>query len=53
MKMRENAASLDLVKKYGVQDDDNGLERFLAATRRQNFLAPPRAHRAFPLLEFL
>jgi hypothetical protein len=32
-------------------DDDNGLERFLTATRRQNFLVPPRRHRAFPLAE--
>jgi hypothetical protein len=31
--------------------DDNGLERFITATRRQNFLVPPRRHRAFPLLE--
>lgn len=35
----------------GVHSDDNGLERFLTATRRQNFLIPPRRHRAFPLLE--
>ncbi len=35
----------------GVQFADNGLERFLTATRRQNFLAPPRRNRAFPLLE--
>ncbi|HEY3871106.1 MAG TPA: hypothetical protein VGM10_22290, partial [Actinocrinis sp.] len=35
----------------GVQFSDNGLERFLTATRRQNFLVPPRRHRAFPLLE--
>lgn len=34
-----------------VDADDNGLERFLTATRRQNFLIPPRCHRAFPLLE--
>ena len=51
--MRRNQASLDLVEKYGVQDDDNGLERFLTTTRRQNFLVPPRAHRAFPLLELV
>lgn len=31
---------------------DDGLERFLTATRRQNFLIPPRRHRSFPLLEF-
>jgi hypothetical protein len=35
----------------GVQFSDNGLERFITATRRQNFLCPPRRHRAFPLLE--
>jgi hypothetical protein len=35
----------------GVQFSDNGLERFLTATRRQNFLVPPRRNRAFPLVE--
>jgi len=49
--MRTNQASLDLVQKYGVASDDNGLERFITATRRQNFLVPPRSHRAFPLVE--
>ena len=49
--MRRNQASLDLAAQYGVADDENGLERFLTATRRQNFLVPPRRHRAFPLLE--
>lgn len=29
----------------------NGIERFVRATRRQNFLVPPRRHRAFPLVE--
>lgn len=46
--MRVNQASLDLVNKFGVDPSDNGLERFLTATRRQNFLVPPRRHRAFP-----
>lgn len=50
-RMRRNQASLDLVQKYGVASDDNGLERFITATRRQNFLVPPRRHRSFPLLE--
>lgn len=50
--MRKASASLDLVHRYGVQDRDDGIERFLTATRRQNFLSPPRSHRAFPLLEF-
>lgn len=35
--MRINQASLDLVSQFGVDPDDNGLERFLTATRRQNY----------------
>jgi hypothetical protein len=63
--MRVNSASLDFVKAGeqggtaasvppGVEaadSDDDGLERFLTATRRQNFLVPPRRNRSFPLLE--
>jgi hypothetical protein len=49
--LRANSASLDLVEQHGVGPNENGLKRFLTATRRQNFLVPPRAHRSFPLLE--
>jgi hypothetical protein len=49
--MRSNQASQDLVKANAIPDADNGLERFITATRRQNFLIPPRRHRAFPLVE--
>lgn len=49
--MRVHQASLDLAEQHGVAAADNGLERFITATRRQNFLAPPRRHRAFPLAE--
>lgn len=63
--MRINSASLDFVKAGeqggtaasvppGVEAadaGDDGLERFLTATRRQNFLVPPRRNRSFPLLE--
>lgn len=49
--MRRNQASLDLAKKHAVAEHDNGLERFLTCTRRQNFLIPPRRNRAFPLIE--
>ena len=60
--MRVNQASQDLFAQFGQPNDptgtsggvqfaDNGLERFITATRRQNLLAPPRRHRAFPLLE--
>ena len=52
-RMRANTAALDLIAATGnlVAAEDNGLERFTTATRRQNFLCPPRRHRAFPLLE--
>jgi hypothetical protein len=50
-RMRTNQASVDLARAHAVPDDDQGLERFLTATRRQNFLVPPRRHRAFPLVE--
>jgi hypothetical protein len=52
-RMRANTAALDLIAANGnlVADDENGLERFITATRRQNFLCPPRRHRSFPLRE--
>ncbi len=49
--MRRSQASLDLAQKYKVPAGNLGLERFLTATRRQNFLVPPRRNRAFPLVE--
>ena len=49
--MRRNQASPDLAQQYNVPAANVGLERFITATRRQNFLVPPRRHRAFPLLE--
>ncbi len=49
--MRRNSAALDLQRQFDVEESDNGLERFMTPTRRQNFLVPPRRHRAFPLVE--
>lgn len=49
--MRRSQASLDLAQRYSVPSSNLGLERFLTATRRQNFLVPPRRHRSFPLVE--
>jgi hypothetical protein len=49
--MRVNVAAQVLQSQFNVNPDDNGLERFITATRRQNFLSPPRRHRSFPLLE--
>jgi hypothetical protein len=36
-----------------MTDDQIGLNASIAATHRQNFLVPPRAHRSFPLVELL
>ena len=49
--MRNAAAAQAAQKQFNVAAGDNGLERFITATRRQNFLVPPRRHRSFPLLE--
>jgi hypothetical protein len=49
--MRLHQASRDLTDTYNVDPNHTGLERFITTTRRQNFLIPPRRHRAFPLLE--
>ncbi len=50
-RLRRDQASLDLVARFGIDPRHAGIERFITATRRQNFLVPPRRHRAFPLLE--
>ncbi len=50
-RMRRSQASTDLAQRYGVPARNQGLERFLTATRRQNFLVPPRRNRSFPLVE--
>jgi hypothetical protein len=42
-----------LAAQHGVEAKANGINAFIRATRRQNFLAPPRAHRAFPLVELV
>jgi hypothetical protein len=49
--MRGNQAAVDLEQRYGMHEEDNGLERHITATRRQNFLIPPRRNRVFPLAE--
>ena len=51
-RMRTAQAAQNLQQQFlHGTDSDNGLERFITATRRQNFLVPPRRNRAFPLIE--
>jgi hypothetical protein len=50
--LRNNVGAQDLQVKFKVDPDDNGLERFVTATRRQNFLTPPRNVRSLPGIEF-
>lgn len=47
--MRINQAGQDL----HLAETEIGIERFMTATRRQNFLVPPRRSRSFPLIEFV
>jgi hypothetical protein len=49
--LRRSQASVDLLDELALEEEDHGIERFITATRRQNFLIPPRRHRAFPLVE--
>ena len=49
--LRRNVGAVDLLEKFKLDEEDHGLERFISATRRQNFLIPPRRHRGFPLIE--
>ncbi|SDZ44285.1 hypothetical protein SAMN05421504_11727 [Amycolatopsis xylanica] len=49
--LRRSQASVDLLEELDLEEEDHGLERFITATRRQNFLVPPRRHRGFPLVE--
>jgi len=38
---------------YSIDDTNNGINRVIRATHRQNFLIPPRRRRSFPLVELL
>jgi hypothetical protein len=50
--MRTAQAAQNLQAQFlGGESDNNGLERHITATRRQNFLVPPRRHRSMPLTE--
>lgn len=48
---RQGMDATDVAGAYQIAPKANGINAFIRATRRQNFLVPPRAHRAFPLLE--
>lgn len=48
---REAMDATDLTKRYAIAPQADGINSFIRATRRQNFLVPPRRHRAFPLIE--
>jgi hypothetical protein len=52
-RMRRYQSAVDLEKAYGLATGRAGIEPFTTTTRRQNFLVPPRRHRAFPLVELL
>jgi len=43
----------NLRTEYNLQDKDIGINSIMQASHRQNYLVPPRSHRAFPLAELL
>jgi len=52
-RMRREMDSQDLKARHDLADDNLGFTKMLITTHRQNYLLPPRAHRAFPLAELL
>lgn len=50
-KMRKEMDGVELQQKYHLPNENTGFTKFLVTTHRQNYLEPPRAHRAFPLAE--
>jgi hypothetical protein len=38
---------------FAPRSEEQGLNKVLRTTHRQNFLVPPRRHRSFPLAELL
>ena len=51
--MRREMDSQDLKAKHNLPDENIGFTDMLVTSHRQNYLLPPRAHRAFPLAELL
>jgi hypothetical protein len=43
----------NLQTKYGLDPKQAGINSFMRASHRQNYLVPPRSHRSFPLAELL
>jgi hypothetical protein len=43
----------NLRTEYGLTEEQIGINSFMRASHRQNYLVPPRSHRAFPLAELL
>ncbi|HET7172949.1 MAG TPA: hypothetical protein VFI30_01550 [Nocardioidaceae bacterium] len=52
-KMRLEMDGVEHQQRYGLPEENLGFTKFLVTTHRQNLLLPPRAHRSFPLAEFL
>jgi hypothetical protein len=52
-KMRLEMDGVEHQQRYNLPEENLGFTKFLVTTHRQNFLLPPRAHRSFPLAEFV
>jgi hypothetical protein len=52
-RLRLEMDGVELQKRHNLPDENMGFTKFLTTTHRQNYLLPPRSHRAFPLAELL
>jgi hypothetical protein len=52
-RMRHLMDSAELHERHDLPKSNVALAGFTTTTHRQNFLLPPRAHRALPLVELL
>jgi hypothetical protein len=52
-KMRLEMDGVEHQKRFDLPEENMGFTKFLVTTHRQNMMLPPRAHRSFPLAEFV
>ena len=52
-KMRLEMDGVEHQQRYGLPEQNLGFTKMLVTTHRQNFLLPPREHRAMPLAEMI
>lgn len=52
-RVRKEMDGLELQQQYELPEENVGFTKMLKTSHRQNFLLPPRAHRAFPVADLV